>query len=163
MDFSDIDLYRAYFGKDADYYLERLEKFNNGNKFIFNGYAFFFGILWFAYRKMYVEAIAIFGGIIFIEILINIIFNIENSNIDRFSGILYGLITGFIANYLYISKAKRIVEKVKNENDLSHDEPISYLSKEGGTSWAAVFVAILMVGALVAGGIILELAIGIDE
>lgn len=43
----DDELYATYFKKDIEYYLNRLERYRNGNKYVFNVYAFFFGIFWF--------------------------------------------------------------------------------------------------------------------
>ena len=60
---NDIELYKSFFQKRDDYYLETLDKYNQGKKFTFNYATLIFGIFWFLYRKMYIEVIIIYSFI----------------------------------------------------------------------------------------------------
>jgi len=60
----DVTLYEAYFQKSKSYYLNRLDWYLKGQKYSFNLFAFLFGLFWFMYRKMYLEAAVIFLAMI---------------------------------------------------------------------------------------------------
>jgi len=49
----------AYFGKDSEYFIEKYNLYKSGYKFSFSAWPFFFGVHWFLYRKLWIEAIAV--------------------------------------------------------------------------------------------------------
>lgn len=123
-------LYSTFYGKSDGYYMKCLYKIKEGHRLVFNIYAFLFGIFWLAYRKMYTEVCItlFFGGILII------LFSI-------FALPFIAINLGLIANYLYIKKSIRTIERVK-EDYQSFTDQIEILRKEGGTSINAVIILI---------------------
>lgn len=144
----DEELYIAYFQKSANYYLNILQKFRNGYRFVFNPYALLAGLLWFLYRKLYKETIVI----VFISVSLNIIENnvFLNPAIKPYSrqialsvSILLNASYGIFANYLYIKKAIKQVEYAKT-NFINKDDAQAYLYGKGGTTMHPVFILIIL-------------------
>ena len=104
---NDLQLFELYFQKSKEYYLDKLTKYKSGQKFTFNIFAFLFGLFWFVYRKMYLQALIILLVIIgegFIEqlILTNSVDENTSSIINIISTIAIATITGLLGNNLYI-------------------------------------------------------------
>ena len=100
----------AYFGRQHHYYLSKYLSYHSGDKFQFNADAFFVGIFWFLYRKLFVELLIIFSALIFISVaeeLLYIAFAISEAvqnYIFYLSMPVFGTFWGFAGNYLYIKK-----------------------------------------------------------
>jgi len=111
---SDEQLIDAYMGPEASKF--RNNKFNVG--------AFFFGMYYFVFRKMYIETAVI--------ILINIALAIVKL---APGGLVLGVIYGFIANSLYCNHAARAVQKIKAEAPSASMQHLTEIcSSKGGTS-----------------------------
>lgn len=138
---NDIALYDAFFQKETAYYHAKLERFNNGDKYMFNLAAFVFGITWMLYRKMYIEAAVLFG-IIFFEGLVEQLLFGSNSEY-QFISLIINLVTAFafgtLANFFYLQKAKRAVEHTKVQFS-NQEERIGFLKKTGGTNTLAFVI-----------------------
>ncbi len=151
---NDIELFEVYFQKSKVYYTEKLQRFNNGEKYTFNVTAFFFGIAWFLYRKMYVEAVAIFGILIletvFDELFIN---QYGTQTTVKLVSLIINIITaglvGGMANYLYFTKANKIIALAKI-NFNNNDKQIVFLKKNGGVNLALLMVVIAIIVLLIA-------------
>lgn len=145
----DQELYMAYFGNDADYYLERLIKVQNGKRFIFNAYAFFLGIFWFAYRKMFL-VVGIFLALLALElILVEIFFPYSDTTAyDRLMNIVYATVMGGFANYWYMIAAEKKIEKAKSLFSNQEDR-IEYLKQNGGTNIGYAFAVVGILIALI--------------
>ena len=100
-----------------------------------NGAAFFFGVLWFSYRKMKREAyIILLSGFI-----INIIgLYIYGPNYSGINFLIFAAAMSLFANNLYYRKIKKVLAEYENR-------PISYFSENRyiqknhvGTSWSNV-------------------------
>ncbi|WP_457638579.1 DUF2628 domain-containing protein, partial [Persephonella sp.] len=53
--------YRLFIGKNADYHIEKFKKFEEtGGALSWNWAAFFLGIVWMLYRKMYLYGVLAF-------------------------------------------------------------------------------------------------------
>jgi len=148
------ELYKNYFQENSDYFIEQMERFNERGKYSFSVAAFFLGVFWMAYRKMYLHILIILGIIYaetFIEELLlnlNIISNGTYELIDKLSMLVWGIIIGSLSNRLYISKSQKIVSKILKEN--SNDEQINELIiQKGGTSWIAPLILIFGFGFIV--------------
>lgn len=147
-DIEDINeemLYDTFFGNESGYYKNRLMRMRNGTNAIFNGYAFFLGVLWFAYRKMYVEVAIIILALIILQVLLELS-GFVNTGIDKLSTLICAFILGYTGNYLYIKKAIRTVEKAK-EIYINPGDRLTFLEKEGGVS---ILMPILLVAGIVA-------------
>lgn len=137
------DYYESYLGDNAEYYMKRFERIDDGATVIFNVYAFFLGFFWLSYKKMYVEALIIFLVITAIEFIIP-----ENSGVDRIFSILCSVTMGCFANYLYYKKVIRVVEKTRekySDNDqTSQMDVLNILYNKGKPDWI-IFIAIFVV------------------
>lgn len=144
----DKELYAAYFGRSADYYLEVLERFRNGQMFVFNPYALLLGLFWFLFRKMYREAIMFFAISMMLGFLQSYMFRMpaiapHQQTISMVLTILLNLSYGIFGNYLYMRKAIADVEYAKSQSS-SKEEVVGYLSNKGGTTMHPVFILIII-------------------
>ncbi len=138
----------AFVGPNSDYYINAWEKIENGKVLSINWGALFFGVGWFLYRKMYVEA-AIFIALAAIKSFLQENFFPSFAGFEIIINLTIALIIGFIANTLYMRYTDRTIAAIKAE---SGDQP-NYdvqLSKAGGTSAVVVIVAIILVVVLFA-------------
>ena len=114
----------AYFGDNGSYYLPVMIDFEKGKKFCFNVWAFFFGLLWQLYRKLYTMML-LFITIAIVESIIRKwaiqCWNLEGDSIKLINLIvilIYGTVYGYTGNYFLMRKAqKKIALILTNEND----------------------------------------------
>lgn len=141
-----IQLYEIFFQKSNSYYLEQLKYYEQGKKFRFSYSALIFGVLWFLYRKMYLEFFIIFFVFyletIFENLVLTKLIGIEQTTVVNFSVTIVLLITlGIIGNNLYIKKAKRTLRNAE-EKCSEIEKQKEYIFKKGGTSY--IYVTILL-------------------
>ena len=148
------EFYENYFQKNSDYYINQIESFNERGKYSFSVAAFFLGVFWMAYRKMYIHLLIIIGIIYaetFIEEMLlnlNVISSSTYEIIDKLSMLVWGIVIGSISNRLYISKSQKDIKKILEEN--SNEEQIKdLLSRKGGTSWIAPIILLIGLGFIV--------------
>ncbi|NRD23910.1 DUF2628 domain-containing protein [Winogradskyella litoriviva] len=146
--------YENYFQSNADYYIEQTEKINNGKKFTFNIAAFFLGIFWMAYRKMYIHITIVFG-IIYAEMLIEemlldfgVISYAAYEVIDFISMFIWSFLFATLSNGLYISKTKKDIKKILIENKDTKTQN-ELISKKGGVNSIAPVILLLILIALI--------------
>lgn len=144
----DKELYAAYFGRSADYYLEVLERFRSGQQFVFNPYALLLGLIWFLFRKMYREALMFFAISVMLGLLQTYLFRLpavaaHQQFIGFTATILLNLSYGVFGNYLYMRKAITDVEYAKSQSS-DKEEVLGYLSNKGGTTMHPVFILIIL-------------------
>ncbi|MDQ7056660.1 MAG: DUF2628 domain-containing protein [Persephonella sp.] len=137
------EVYRIFIGKNADYYIEKFKKFEeSGGALSWNWAAFFLGLLWVFYRKMY-----LYGAIILLGIFLIGALTAVGSNPLLSIGIQLWLWIGFGAfgNYLYYTFVKKKVSYIQSQSK-NEKEMIENLAKEGGTNFLApvVFVILMM-------------------
>lgn len=143
------DYYRAYFGQNADYYMRKLEQYQNGRKFMFNLGAFFFSMLWMLYRKLYIPALIYLGIVTLQGFLLqylaknNQITEQTTLYIDRGMAVIWSIIIGFIGNYLYLKQAQRKVSKAKR-SDMGAQEAVNQLSLVGGITYLPHIILAVM-------------------
>ncbi|ACD66875.1 MAG TPA: DUF2628 domain-containing protein [Sulfurihydrogenibium sp.] len=122
---------RIFVGKNADYYISKWEEISE-NKISWNWAAFFFGLLWFGYRKMYPHA---FGFMIFSLILQTIQIKMNTDPlIIGLTNLAISTFIGMFGNYLYYEYAKSKVQEIKSK---IIDEKNLYieLARQGGASY----------------------------
>lgn len=144
----DKELYAAYFGRSADYYLDVLERFRNGQQFVFNPYALLLGLLWFLFRKLYRQALMFFVISVLLGLLQTYLFRLPaisayQQTIGFVVTILLNLSYGIFGNYLYMRKAITDVEFAKSHS-ADKEEVLGYLSHKGGTTMHPVFILIIL-------------------
>jgi hypothetical protein len=122
---------RIFVGKNADYYISKWEEIAE-NKISWNWATFFFGLLWFGYRKMYPHA---FGFMIF-SLVLQIIQTKMNTDplIIGLTNLAISIFIGMFGNYLYYEYAKSRVQEIKSKIT---DEKNIYieLARQGGASY----------------------------
>mgnify|MGYP003309879726 CR=1 FL=1 len=107
--------------------------YKENNIIRWNTAAFFFGTLYFFYRKCYIT-----GSI---ALIASIIFSFFSPLLSFLLNVAYGLFADFIIYSRYTKLMK------KTENLSSKKEKINYMEKEGGTSklWILVLIVLLFV------------------
>ncbi len=151
---TDKELYKAYFQKNSDYYISQIESYNERGRYSFSVAAFFLGLFWMGYRKMYLHVIII-AAIIFAEGIIEetllqtntISFNAYGI-IDKISTLIWGIVISSIANRLYISKSQRTIKKILNENS-NEEQIMDLIARKGGTSWIAPIIIFIVLASIV--------------
>lgn len=146
-----IDYFEIYFGKSKDYYLPKLIAFENGKKYSFNIGAFFFGIFWLLYRRLYVHSLIVFL-VIFVESSIEkfLLTRLENTKHIQISltiiwTILLGFVLGYLGNYFYLKHSKKKVENIiSSTND--ERKKIKKLKRSGSGNWILVLLMLLLFG-----------------
>ena len=112
-----------------DHYRETYQKLQNGQNFVWNWAAFFFGALWFIYQGM---PLAFFAFFISMSI-ITIITTVTLGTFGFFAScILFGILSGFLSDGLLIN---RLSAKLKNGyfGDLNPDTQSKFIEKMGVT------------------------------
>ncbi|MBO0952407.1 DUF2628 domain-containing protein [Fibrella forsythiae] len=147
------DSLRFFFGPQADYYTGVAEDLDEG-KTRFNEGAFFFGMFWMAYRKMYANAAITFTFIMTESVLEDwLIPEVSKTFVySLVSNILIASVIGFAGNRLYINFARKRVAAIAPNVDVPTDsEVIARLRKQGGVSWRGPLVVLVAFLVLVTG------------
>ncbi len=146
---TDAELWKAFLGPNADRYLTTFKKFMGpaGPHFALTWHwpAFIFEpFLWFLYRKMYVYA-AIYA------IGPAMAFYITQ---DLSADIIWRIIAGASANYIYFWHAKEQIAKIKSERATGGETRQKLLGELGGVQpyvvWVGVGLLVLKIGLVVA-------------
>ena len=115
--------------ESSDFHLSKTTSFH----FTWNWASFFFSTSWLGYRKMYLEVL-IFS-------LLSLLIDFLSSGITSVViNIIYWFGIGIIGNYLYLRKAKRVINSVKKLN-LTPLEELTMLRKKGGSSIGGIFIS----------------------
>jgi len=151
-----IDLYNAFFTTESKYYAKRFDEFEKGSKIQFNFWAGFFGVGWFLYRRLTNQAIWIFFLRIVLSGIINLILKLNyfgsmDMQLLRFL-IIYSLsfiVLGFLGNYIYFKKAKRVVEPYLTGTGIDNidDSILNKIRHKGGVhiNSAYIYFVILII------------------
>lgn len=137
----DDPLIRAYVGeKKSDYYIRKWGK----GQISWNWAAFFLGLFWLGYRKMYGMILAILG----IYLLIDIVDYFFVLDLGQTSGPQIGIavVLGMLGNQLYKDHVKRQVQKIKQQRG---EKAAVVVQANGGPSWGGFWLSVLMVGVYV--------------
>jgi len=152
-----IEYFEQYFGKRKDYFIPKLIALKNGKKFSFNIGAFFFGIFWVFYRRLYIHSLIILF-VVFVESKIENILLIRlgdtkdmEISIKFIWLITFGIILGYFGNYFFL---KRSINRVENIISSTSDEKIKMenLKKSGSGNWILVLsIVSIIILALIIG------------
>jgi len=145
-----IGYFNSYFGRSPDYYIERVKWYFNGKNNSFNIYAFFLGVLWLLFRKMYRPAFFIILIVLLFTIIEEIMYSggvMDNSTysyIIMISYLILPALIGCFSNRIYIRRSIKIIESsVRIQGD-----PVKVnesLRKKGGTSLIAPLIFLIIV------------------
>ncbi|MGV3539140.1 MAG: DUF2628 domain-containing protein [Rufibacter sp.] len=151
------EYYHAYFGPDADYYMEKLEQRQAGTRFTFNIGAFFLGLLWLFYRKMYLVALLVMAVVTGESLLTSyLIKTLPLSEpvalfLNLGGNVLWSLLLGFGGNWLYLKQADWQVNRVLAKEP-TEEQAIYRLQRVGSVTFiphiilAAIILLSLLLG-----------------
>ncbi len=140
----------TFFGSNAEYYFERWQQWQQGKYVTFNVSAFFAGLCWFAYRRMYFVLF-----LVFVAVLAEVVAEEALLGPQRSAGatalvtFAFSSLYGIFGNSLYLWDAERKMRRLVRLG-LPREDLLPRLRRAGGTSWLFVPV-ILVVGGLFAG------------
>jgi hypothetical protein len=144
-----VDLFKAFYTQESKYYADKLDKYEQGTKYTFNFWAGFLGLIWFCYRKLYIQAIVILLLTYILAVVTTILFSffiLDEQIIAPFNNaliwILSFFILGFVGNTLYIRKSKEVVEDFISKRAIENINitMTAELRQKGGTSMSAALV-----------------------
>lgn len=142
------DLWRGFIGPNADRYLATFKKFSTpaGPRFALTWHwpAFIFEpFLWFLYRKMYVYAMIYAIGPVIAFYLTQ----------DLSADIVWRLMAGISANYIYFWHVKEQVDKIKSQRAVDGEARRQMLGDLGGVQpyvvWVGVGLLVLKVAMVI--------------
>lgn len=147
------DLLRAFVGPSADYYLDVARDFRDGVRYRYHIPAFFLGILWMLYRKMY-ALFVITALVMTLEQQLETWLFPQLEKIPAWNvllNLLTASVVGVFANRWYLSHALDKIAEVQTLN-LPDEQTLAELRRRGGTSWLGpVALLVLLILALLAG------------
>ncbi len=144
---NDEALWRQFIGPNADLFLGKFKKFSSNGQTKFalswNWPAFLFSsFLWFLYRKMYLHAFVYAAGPMISTYLTG----------DLTVGIVWSIMAGATANYLYYWHCKEHIEEIKKTNWMNQPVQEAALKESGGTQpyvfWVGIVLYIIFLSAL---------------
>lgn len=139
----------TFFGDQPRYYLEEYRHQYFGRKWSFNIGSFFFGFLWFIYRKMYVIAFILFVVNLLLGQLEEWIYTQYEISFDIrkvtsfIVPIAWGFATGFTGNYFYAKFATKKVDEILQAYP-DHEKRMTELKRQGGITYLPYLVAALL-------------------
>lgn len=142
---------RAFVGPGANRYLQRWSKARSGQGQAVSLHigAFFFGPVWFAYRKLYRELTVVLLGIVGLGAAQVVYEEMSGeafpTEIDGALNVGIGVALALVANPLYLRRAKLVIAAVQVGDE---EERLREIARRGGTSWPSV-LALLAFGGLV--------------
>lgn len=138
----------AYFGPQAEYYLQKHKAFHSGKKFTFNVSALLAGLFWFLYRKLYAQAAMLFvlyNVFVYLTTLLNdfVIMDVKIRDTIKFLPIvILPVICGFVGNNLYVKKSDKQIRMLLSQTE-NEEERIELLKATGGIAWTPILLLIL--------------------
>ena len=146
VDTDDLAYYKVAIGKNFEKYVNVIISIQGGNDNPTSWHwpAFFVGIPWAFYRKMYKIGFTYF----FIVILLSILSNILKTGLISFI-ISIGVTVAF-AVYAKSFYAKHIKDKITSNSQLSHSELINELTGVGGTNAWVPYLGLIPIAGIIA-------------
>lgn len=131
-------IWRQFIGPNSDHYLETFKKFSSNGQPKFalswNWPAFLFiSFLWFLYRKMYLHAFVYAVGPMMSTYLTG----------DLTVGIVWSIMAGATANYLYYWQCKEQIEEIKKTGWTNQAAREAALKEGGGVQPYVIWVGIV--------------------
>ena len=125
----------------ADHYLPIFDRMNEKSHASWNWCAFFFGPMWFAYRKLYGWAAIVF----FSQIILGVIFGLMSSAESEIAFRLVLLIIAGIFAQRADYELKRRIDRLILEMPSDESARRIYIQKKGGTSAGGLIIALAAV------------------
>jgi hypothetical protein len=144
------EIARALVGPRADYYLDRWTSTEKGRRYLgMNWAAFFGGVFWMAYRRMYVTLALTFASLFIWSvaeraILFHHLAPAEQSMISMVGTVLFWALCASLGSYWYLLEVQRRYEGLRRADRLTE----AYIARAGGVSWAPVALLVVFFLAL---------------
>jgi hypothetical protein len=129
----------AYFGKQSGYYLRCYQSFQSGHRFTFNIGAFFGGLFWVMYRKLF-RQVLIMIAVIFVIALVEEFLYVRlklNGSAEQATTLVINFVVwmalSFGGNYLYIQQTDKNLNAILNATP-DEEKRMLLLRKKGGVS-----------------------------
>lgn len=142
--------WRAYFGRNADYYIAQLRRVQEGHWPAVNWSAFFFGMGWMLYRRMYLLGFCAFMVTLAYSSLEQFLLWFLDASgpvqrgVERAGLLLTSVLVGTLANRIYLWDARRQIRMELDRKAVQVEEVLlENIRKRGGTGW--LFLVILLV------------------
>jgi len=143
----------AFCGRRHSFYWRAWQKHGDSLYCGFNGPAFLFNFVWFAYRKMYREALVLVGIVIALGVGGELLLGASpeaSQSVDKLMRVVVGVSTSLLANGLYRRRAKAAIARAHATHPNSPEARRELLVKLGGTNLLATLLAVaVMVGFVV--------------
>jgi hypothetical protein len=125
--------------------------YHQGNRYSFNVSTWLGGVLWFPYRKLYIELALILFSFSISDIAIAFLLHFLSTPEDLIQATLalcpffIWIFVSFLGNNLYLKKADRVIHHILTTTT-DENERIRLLKKKGGTSWSPfILIALIFV------------------
>lgn len=144
-DQKETDLTEVYVDSNYSFYKNKWEAMERkGSSVSGNFAAFFLGVFWLGYRKMYKPLLIIVGIYLLLDFLVIKVFNYQYSDsfidpIDRIIGLITAIVLAIYGNTLYKQHVNKNVDKIKAKNLTIEQEEI-IAKQKGGRSWLGVLL-----------------------
>ena len=132
---------KLFIGKNQDYFLSKWKQENS-----WNWAAFFFGIIYLGYRKMYRYIFITIGILLALDVVLLIMNPFYPTFLDFVVGMVVAVVLGLKANDLYKKEVEDKVASIE-ASTLSKDTKLQWIKNKGGTSIGGIFIALLLLGA----------------
>jgi Protein of unknown function (DUF2628) len=138
------ELVKIFVGEKFAYYQQKWQ-LTPGQFKGFNIAAFFLGVFWLIYRKMYLY-VAIFLGLIFLDFVIEIFYPLPEL-ISKLLNWVIATVFGVMGNYWYKLHTTKKVKSITES--FSPEQLQSELAKQGGTDLTGVLIGLAILAGLV--------------
>ncbi|MEJ5173293.1 MAG: DUF2628 domain-containing protein [Hydrogenothermaceae bacterium] len=138
------DLYRLFVGKNGDYYIQKWEELSLSNsKISWNWAAFFFGLFWLGYRKMYPHA---FGLMIF-SLILQYVQKVVNTDpvVVALTNLSISIILGMFGNYLYYEYTKSKIQEIQTKFADENTRDLEIVRNGGESLSTAIAVGLMYI------------------
>ena len=132
----------SFFGANAEYYLDLWRLRQQGKTATFSIAAFFLGLFWVLYRRMYLVAVLLVVAQMLEAAVEEGVLGLQHSTGTNLLGTLVqATLLGFFGNKLYLWHAERKMRKLIALN-LPRQELLERLRRAGGTSWWPLLIVL---------------------
>lgn len=144
-----IDYYQSFFGSNYEYWTKEAVQLEMQGKTSFNLYAFFFGLFWFLYRKMFREVVVIVLVVMAVRYLEAVL--ILNEIVAKENELVLSMCTtlglsslfGLFANKLYLRHCHLQVTQIL-AGDMEANAKIEVLKNKGGISYISPIILLIL-------------------
>ena len=149
---AETDLKEIFVHSNYSFYKNKWDAMEQkGSSVSGNFAAFFFGVFWLGYRKMYKPLLLIVAIYLVIDFFVINVWNYQYSDyfidpLDRIIGFITAIFLAFYGNHMYKRHVETNVDKIEMKK-LSKEQAEVLAKQKGGRSWLGVLLtAVIFVG-----------------